>query len=233
MAQPPAKAPQTSGPSALLLDLDGTLVDSAPDLAAALNRLLADHGRAAVTLPAVKGMIGDGVPKLVERGFAATGAVPASAALATAVERFKRDYEGALAVETRLFPGVPETLETLHGRGWRLAVATNKPQAASEQVLETFGLAPPIEAVAGGDRFAVRKPEAGHLLGTLELLGIAPEAAIMVGDSRNDVLSARNAGLPVIVMSYGYGKIPAHDLGADAVIDRFDQLPEALAALRA
>ncbi len=228
---PPENPRENPRAKALLLDLDGTLVDSAPDLAAALNRLLAGNGRAAVTLAAVKAMIGDGVAKLVERGFAATGALPAATDLAAAVARFKQDYESALAVETRPYPGVPETLTTLHGRGWRLGVCTNKPHAASLQVIEAFALSPPIEAVAGGDHFPVRKPDPGHLLGTLELLGIAPEAAVMVGDSRNDVLSARNAGLPVIVLSYGYGNIPARELGADLVIDRFEELPAALGTL--
>jgi phosphoglycolate phosphatase len=216
---------------ALLLDLDGTLVDSLPDLTAALNALLAAEGRPALAPAQVRTMVGDGVAKLVERGLAATGGVPGPSALKNAVARFTGTYEAAVAVESRPFPGVPETLAALRTEGWRLAVCTNKLEAASRALVEALGLSTLLDAVAGGDSFAVRKPDPGHLTAILERLGAAPEAAVMVGDSRNDVLAARAAGLPVIVMAYGYGAIPARELGADRVLERFDELPEALRAL--
>jgi len=225
MAQEPTRA--------LLLDLDGTLVDSLPDLASALDRLLAAEGRPRLGFARVKAMVGDGVAKLVERGFAASGGLPDADALEAAIGRFNADYATALAVETRPYPGVPETLARLRAGGWRLAVCTNKLEAPSRALIEALGLAQLFDAVAGGDSFAVRKPDPGHLLATLHRLEASPEAAVMVGDSRNDVLAARAAGLPVIAMAYGYGGVPASELGADLVLERFQELPEALAGLAA
>ncbi len=213
-----------NGFKALLIDLDGTLVDSVPDLAAAVNRLLGEEGRRALSREQVRGMVGDGVAKLVERAFATTGGLDLAGALPALVERFVGLYQTALSVETRPFPGVPETLANLKHAGLRLAVCTNKPQAASVQVLRDLGLAANIDLIAGGDAFPVRKPDPGHLLGVLDDLGVAPSAAAMLGDSQVDVAAARNAGLPVVLVSYGYAKRPARELGADAVIDRFEEI---------
>ena len=185
----------------MLLDLDGTLVDSVPDLADALNRLLAKHGQAPLDQAAVAGFVGDGVAALVQRGFAARAlAVPAGA-----VEDFLADYTQHSAERTRAFPGVPEMLVALRAQGWRLAVCTNKPEAAARAVLDRLGLAPLIDGLGGGDSFAVRKPDPGHLHATLALLGGAASRAVMLGDHANDVVSARAAGMPVIFAGWGYG----------------------------
>jgi phosphoglycolate phosphatase len=222
--------PAKTRPS-LLFDLDGTLVDSAPDLAAALNRLLAEEGRSALGLDQVKAMIGDGVAKLVERAVAATGPAFEAPELARAVARYSAYYEAAASVETRPFPGVVATLDGLIDAGWGLAVCTNKPQAATLAVLKDLNLAPYFESVVGGDALPVRKPDGGHLLGALERMAGAPERAVMVGDGRNDVLAARDAGIPVVLVSYGYGAQAARRLGPDRVIDAFAELPAALAGL--
>lgn len=217
---------------ALLIDLDGTLVHSAPDLAAALNRLRAELELAPLALDRVTAMVGDGIAKLVERGLdwdAERG--PKAEERAALVARFQTHYESRLCVETRPYPGVAGTLESLVAEGWRLAVCTNKLESASRAILDELGLGGFFAAVGGGDSFAERKPAAGHPLGTLARLGARPEAAVMVGDSHNDVAAARNAGLPVVLVSYGYTRDPARALGADAVIDRFDELPAALARL--
>ena len=219
-------------PGNLLLDLDGTLVDSAPDLAGALNRLRAEQGLAALAIAQVTGMVGDGVAKLVERGLPSSGeAAPGGRDCERLVRRFLEIYEVQLTAETRPYPGVVETLETLAASGWRLGVCTNKPEAASREILVDLGLERFFTAVGGGDSFAERKPAAGHLLATLARMGATPRSAVMVGDSPNDVLSARNAGLPVVVVGYGYSRVPPAELGADAVIERFAELPAALAAL--
>jgi phosphoglycolate phosphatase len=126
---------------------------------------------------------------------------------------------------------VVETLQALHADGWRLAVCTNKPEAASRQILAAFGLDGLFATVGGGDSFAERKPAAGHPLATLARMAAEPSAAVMVGDSANDVLSARRAGLPVIVVGYGYSRVPPAELGADALIEHFAELPAALAAV--
>ncbi len=153
----------------LLFDLDGTLVDSAPDLRAALNQMLRERGRPPLSLPQVRGMIGDGVPALVARALAASGID--SAELATALPRYSALYEAGAVRLTRPYPGVPETLAALRRRGWRTAICTNKPQRATMVVLEGLGLTALFDGVAGGDRFAVRKPDPGHLLGLIGELG--------------------------------------------------------------
>jgi phosphoglycolate phosphatase len=226
----PASPPTLHGRPALVFDLDGTLVDSLPDLAAALNRLLVAEGRRRLALDEVKPMIGDGVAKLVERAVAATG--PASdPALPALIRHFVADYEAHAVVATRPFPGVPETLADLRAQGYALAVCTNKPYAATIVVLERLRLAGWFEAVVAGDSLAVRKPDARPLLSAIARLQAGPEAAVMVGDNANDIATARGAGVPVVAVAYGYSRDPIRTLGADVVIERFDQLPRALATL--
>jgi phosphoglycolate phosphatase len=210
----------------LVFDLDGTLIDSAPDLCAALNQMLAERGYPPLVLPQVRQMIGDGVPTLVARALAASGADPGEAA--AALPRFAQFYEADAVRQTRPYPGVPETLMALRERGYRTAICTNKPQRATETVLSGLGLARLFDAVAGGDRFAVRKPDPGHLLGLIRLLDGDTAAAAMIGDNENDAAAARAAGLPVILMRYGYARVDPETLGADALLDDFADLPAAL-----
>jgi phosphoglycolate phosphatase len=214
----------------LLIDLDGTLVHSLPDLATALNRLLAGEGWPELAQDEVRTMVGDGVVKLVERGYEARGGLP-EGELNGRVARFLELYDEVMTDETRPYPGVPETLAELREAGWRLAVCTNKPEAASHKVLRNLGLSDHFQAVTGGDSFTVKKPDAGHLLGTLQRLGAEPADAILMGDSPTDLQAARNAGLPVILVSYGYSRVPIAQLEPDAVIDSFAELPDALAKL--
>lgn len=217
---------------AVVFDLDGTLIDSAPDLHTALNRLLAGQRRPALTIEQVKMMIGDGVAKLIERAFAATGEAIAALELAAMAAAFLADYEMNSAVLTRPFPAVAETLARIKGAGYELGLCTNKPQAATLQILASLKLAEHFQAVIGGDLLAgVRKPDPRHLLAVLERLGVAASRAVMVGDNANDVAAAEGAGMPVILVTFGYSRIPAAELGADAVIGCFDELPAALLAL--
>ncbi len=219
---------------AVVFDLDGTLIDSAPDLRAALNRLLAEEGRRPLALDEVTQMIGDGVPKLVERGFRATGETPEGAAFEAVVRRFHGHYEGHAADATRPYDGAIEVLDELRAAGRKLGICTNKPERATREILDSLGMARFFRAVAGGDTIeGVRKPDPRHLLAVLDALGAEPGGAVFVGDNANDVGAARNAGLPVIVMSFGYSRGPAADLGADALVDSFEDLPAALAALAA
>lgn len=213
----------------LIFDLDGTLIHSAPDLAAALNKVLLEADREAVTLHQVTQMIGDGVAKLVERGFEATGGPAENPG--HHLERFHHHYNTATADLTELYPGVLETLQGLAAAGHRMGLCTNKPAQATEAVLAAFGLAGFFEAVAGGDTFAVRKPSPGHLLGLLQQMDVDPEHAVMIGDSPNDVQVALNAAVPVIAVSYGYRRVPAESMGADILIERFTQVPDALRRL--
>ena len=213
----------------LLFDLDGTLVDTLPDLTNALNEVLRERGYAALSPLEVKPMIGDGMPMLLRRGFAARGA---DAAEAAAVQpRFIEFYEANSSNLSRPYPGVPETLAALRARGYATAVATNKPQHATAGVLRAMGLAELFDGYAGGDRFAVKKPDPGHLLGLVEALGGDATRTAMIGDSENDALSARAAAMALILMRYGYARTDPANLGADRVLDRFDELPEALVTL--
>lgn len=213
----------------LVFDLDGTLIDSAPDLANALNQVLAAADRSTLSVEQVAAMVGDGIAVLVERGFTATGGVPSD--LPAAVERFRAAYTHVASDRTILYPGVIETLTLLRNDGYRMAVCTNKPIAATNIVLRALNLTQFFDAVAGGDTFPTRKPDPAHVTGTLNMLGSRAEQAIMIGDSTNDVVAATGAGVPVVAVSYGYRRAPADQLGADLVIDTFDAVPGAIARL--
>ena len=210
----------------LVFDLDGTLVDSVPDLRAALNQMLRERGRRPLSSSQVKGMVGDGVPPLVARALAASGADTSEAT--TALPRFLEIYEANAAELTRPYPGVPETLSALRRRGYRAAICANKPQRATIAVLQGLGLLALFDGVAGGDRFAVRKPDPGHLLGLISELGAEPAASAMIGDNENDAAAARAAEVPLVLMRYGYARVDPDLLAADALLDRFSELPRAL-----
>jgi phosphoglycolate phosphatase len=210
----------------LVFDLDGTLIDSAPDLRAAINVMLRERGCGPLSLAQIRALIGDGVPALVARALAASGLDPEAGA--DALPRFLQLYEADAVRLTRPYPGVPETLAGLRRRGYCTAICTNKPQHATMTVLEGLGLAPLFDAVAGGDRFAVKKPDPGHILGLLATLGARAEAAAMIGDNENDAAAAHAAGLPLILMRYGYARVDPTTLGAAALLDNFADLPAAL-----
>jgi phosphoglycolate phosphatase len=196
----------------LLLDLDGTLVDSVPDIAGALNRLMQARGLAGFTNAETALMVGDGVQMLIERAFSARG----RELDAKAIPDYSADYLAHSADATQMFPGVPETLRSLADDGWRLAVCTNKPEAAARTLLAALGLAPLFAAIGGGDSFPVRKPDPAHLLATLREAGGAVEFAVMAGDHANDVAAAHGAGVKCIFAAWGYGPI-AMAAGAEAV----------------
>lgn len=205
----------------LVLDLDGTLVDSVPDLAAALNRLMAAHGLAPFSHPEVALMVGDGARVLVQRAFTARGGQPDEAAQSS----FLVDYSANAAVDTRAFDGAVDTLRRMADAGWRFAVCTNKPEAATLSLLAALDLAPWFAAVGGGDSFPTRKPDPAHLLATLAAAGAEPDAAVMVGDHSNDVRAAAGAGVPCIFAGWGYGPRSMAS-GAAAVAESFADVPD-------
>lgn len=211
---------------ALLFDLDGTLVDSMPDLRAALNVMLAEVRRRELTPDEVRYMIGDGTHALVERALAATGTVTDFEA---AHQRFLQLYEAAPAKLSRLYPGVETTLESLRVSGACLAICTNKPQSATLGVLEAFGIAGYFDAVLGGDAVPFRKPDPRHLQAAIQRLGVATSEAVMIGDNENDYTAARAAGIPIILMRYGYLRVPPETLVPDAWLDQFADIPQAAA----
>jgi phosphoglycolate phosphatase len=216
--------PARPWPAAILFDLDGTLIDSAPDLCDAIAVLLAEHHRRPLSLAETRAMVGDGATELVRRAFAATGPALVPEAVAGAVARYLEIYAAHPVRPDCIYPGVVETLTALAAAGHRLGLCTNKPQPITRAVLEALDLARFFAVVLGAQVLPVRKPDPGPLLWVTERLGVAPAAALMVGDSRNDVLAATAAGMAVVVVSYGYTKIPAAELGAAAVIDHFAEL---------
>ena len=213
---------------AIVFDLDGTLIDTAPDLCAALNQVLVGMDRRELTREEVRRMIGDGTPVLMERALTATGGITD---LNRAHQKFMQIYEAAPANLSRLYPGVATTLRLLRDSGADLGICTNKPQAATLSVLEAFNIAHYFEAVAGGDMFPFRKPDPRHLLSVIQLLNATIGEAVMIGDNENDYAAARSAGLPVILMRYGYLRIPPERLTPDIWLDDFGAIPLALARL--
>lgn len=219
-------------PQAVLFDLDGTLIDSAADIQAAVNQLLERHALGPLSLDDVKGMIGQGVKVTVERAFRACNRPLEGEALEQEYLAMLDIYANHLAEFTVLMPGTMETLEALHEQGVLLAVATNKPQRAAEAVLDHFGLFPYLGSVVGGDAGVAKKPAPDILLAALDRLGVEPWNALMVGDSISDVLAARAAGIGVVIIRGGYNTVPAEELGADRVLETMTQLPEAFETLR-
>jgi phosphoglycolate phosphatase len=215
----------------IVFDLDGTLVDSLPDIAAALNGALAEIGARPLPLETVRGMVGDGSPVLVGRALAAHGIAPDR--LADRHARYEALYEAAPVARTIVYPGVRETLATLAAAGMRMGVCTNKLQSATLAVLHALGLAAYFAAVLGGDAVPARKPDPRHLLAVLAVLGGRPEDSVMVGDNENDIAAARGAGARSILMRYGYARVPLVDIPADRQLDAFGELPAALALLDA
>lgn len=219
-------------PKAILFDLDGTLIDSAPDITAAVNELLDGRGLPPLALPQVKSMIGNGVEKLVERAFAASGQPLSQTGLEEANREMAPIYRRHTTRLTRLMPGAAEALARLHVAGVLMGVATNKPQLATREILQHFRLAERLGAIVGGDAVTRKKPAPDALLLALEQLRTEPHEALMVGDSITDVEAARAAGLPVAIIRGGYTQVPADELGADLVCDSLLDLPAALNGLR-
>ncbi len=226
-------APNLHPLRAVVFDLDGTLVDTLPDIAQALNRALVEESRAELTEAEIAPMVGDGAARLVERAFAASGPALDENTYAGLVQRFLALYSAQLSGRSAPYPGVVAALEALRADGLRLGVCTNKPLGLSRTLLADLDLARFFATVCGGDSLAVKKPDGRHLLAPIADLGARAETAVMVGDNANDVAAARAAQVPVLLVGYGYSTSPVRTLGADALIDDFGELRGALSRIAA
>ena len=215
----------------VVFDLDGTLIDSLGDIAAALNTLLAEQGAEPLSIGQVQSLVGGGVAALITGAWTMIARPPPKEGFDALVRRFEALYLGEAALRTVVFAGVPELLRTLRASKWRIGICTNKPDAITRRVLADLKLDQWVDAVVGGD-FPNRKPHGDHVLETLRLMNADPKASLFVGDSGADVAAARNAGLPVAVVDFGYAHAPVAELGADWIIASFEDpaLPEKIAA---
>jgi phosphoglycolate phosphatase len=215
----------------LVFDLDGTLADTAPDLIATLNVLLAREGLPPHTNDVARVMVGAGARALIESGFSAGGATLSQDRIQPLVDDFLAHYEQHLADETRLFPGAQEALGRFKDAGFNLAICTNKTERLAKLLLELLDVAPMFQAICGRETFAMSKPDGRTLLSTIALAGGDPSRAVMVGDSKTDIDTARNAGAPVVAVDFGYSDPPVTQLSPDRVISHYDELWDAATEL--
>ena len=216
----------------IVFDLDGTLVDTAPDLIASLNVLFARERLAPITLDEGRGMIGGGVKRLIERGLALESQTCTPAHVDALYKDYVTYYAEHLADASRPFPGVGAALDALAARGSRFAVCTNKLAWLSVRLLETLGMASRFVTICGQDTFGMQKPDPEVLRRTVQAAGGTLADAVMVGDSATDIMTAQAAGVPVVAVDFGYTDIPVRALEPDRVISHFDALPAAIDALR-
>ncbi len=215
----------------VVFDLDGTLVDTAPDLIAALNHVLDREGIAPVPLPSARNMIGAGARKLIERGLEVDGCVKSVADVDRMMKDFIDYYAAHIADASRPFEGLEAALDDLQAQGFQFAVCTNKLEWLSKRLLDELGLSGRFSAICGADTFGVSKPDPIILQQTVARAGGDMAATIMVGDAGPDVGVARRAGVPVIGVEFGYTDVPIAELKPDRLIGHMKDLPAAVAGL--
>jgi phosphoglycolate phosphatase len=218
-------------PRTVVFDLDGTLVDTAPDLISALNYILDREGMPPVPLHAARNMIGAGVRKLIERGLELEGREASPSDITRLTNDFVAYYAEHIADGSRPFEGLETALDDLLTRGYRFAVCTNKLEWLSKLLLDRLGLSARFAAICGADTFGVSKPDPAILRQTVARAGGDIASAIMVGDAGTDIGVARRAGIPVIGVSFGYTEVPIADLKPDRLIHHMNELPSAVESL--
>ena len=216
---------------AIIFDLDGTLVDSVPDIHAAAAAFLAERGHAPLDLPTITSFVGNGVPVLLERVLRAVGEAHDPASLQAALPRFNEIYGAAPSALSTVFPGVAGALEALAGAGHALAICTNKPEAPARRMVADLGLERFFAALTGGDSLPQRKPDPAPLRHTADLLQADLSAVIYVGDSEVDAATAAAAGVPFVLFTEGYRKTPVTEIAHHAALSDFTELPALVSAL--
>ncbi len=209
----------------IVFDLDGTLIDTAPDLIATLNLVLALEDIPPVPFERARAMIGGGVRPLVEEALIAQQRHLGEAAIDALFAKYIRHYQAHIADHSRPYPGCEKALAVLEAEGFTLAVCTNKYEALSIRLLDALGLKDRFVAICGQDTFPMKKPDPEMLVRTIRQANGDIRRAVMVGDSNTDVKTARAAGIPIIGVDFGYTEIPMADLGPDRLISHFEELP--------
>jgi phosphoglycolate phosphatase len=215
----------------IAFDLDGTLVDTAPDLIGALNIILGERSLPLMPVAAARQLVGQGARNLIVRGFARAGAPVDEAETLGLTEQFLAIYADRIAAESRPFPGLEDALDGLAAQGATLCVCTNKSTQLSLALLDALDLTRRFKAVIGWDKAPTRKPHPSHYVAAIDACGGDIARSLMVGDSFADVESAHAAGAPAVVVAFGYSETPFAALGGDAVIDAFSELPAVAARL--
>ncbi len=215
----------------VVFDLDGTLVDTAPDLINALNHILTREGLPAVPMAAARNMIGQGARRLLERGLELDGRHIDPQSVSKLTDDFIAHYAEHIADESLPFDGTERALDRLAAAGLRLAVCTNKLEWLSKKLLAKLNLTSRFAAICGADTFGVSKPDPAILRQTIAMAGADPARAVMVGDAGPDVGVARRAGIPVVGVTFGYTEVPMADLDPDLLVSHMGELPEAVARL--
>lgn len=208
----------------VIFDLDGTLVDTAPDLVASLNHTITAEGLQPVTYEDLTHLVGQGVHMMLERAYRMRGRALDDETRARLYDRFIAFYMETMPGGSTPYPGVIAALDRLEAAGFSLAVCTNKVEKLTFPLLEKLGLRDRFATITGGDTFPFRKPDARHILATIEKAGGSPLRAVMIGDSVNDIAAAQNAGIPAIAVPFGYSDVPVETLDPDIVIDSYEAL---------
>lgn len=209
-----------------IFDLDGTLADTAPDLVGALNHVLLSEGLPPVDFETARAYVGHGARVLIERAHTANDITLDEDQAIELTEQFVGYYAQNIADETMLFPNVLEAMDDMEADCWRFAICTNKREGLARQLLEALDISERFEAICGGDTFVERKPNGQHILKTIEAALGDPKRAVMIGDSEPDILAAKDAGIPVIAVPFGYNHEPIGRLDPDAIIENFADLHE-------
>ncbi len=225
---PVSDAARTVWPAAVIFDLDGTLIESLPDIQAAANAMLAAHGFDPLDAETVRSYVGKGSRNLVERALRRYGMEPTDADIDAGLAQFLAAHDKEPVGRGYVFEGVIGVLDELKAAGCRLAVCTNKLQGPTRQVLAGYGLDDYFEVVIGGDAASKRKPDPAHVRDVLERLAIGAADAVMVGDSENDIEAAQGADVATVLVSFGYCHVPLESLGANAIVERFADVTDAV-----
>ncbi|MBL4645938.1 MAG: phosphoglycolate phosphatase [Rhizobiales bacterium] len=218
--------------SLLLFDLDGTLLETAPDLVGTLNTILVDEGLEPIELATARNFIGQGARAMIELGHSTQSRKVTPERLDELFPVFLERYEARIAQETYAFPGLFDSMETLRSQGWALGVCTNKVEHLARKLLGQLDMLDWFTVITGGDTFDQHKPHPAHILETIKLANADPARSIMVGDSANDIDAAKAANVPVIAVDFGYTMTPVTELGPDIVISHFSELEDAVGKLK-